>query len=63
MERILGKLLEHKDATDAKMVRIDARFDTVDSKLDQLLKFRWQSGGAYSLLIIIATLAVDWFRH
>lgn len=56
---LLVKLIdEMKYDNDEEHKEIEARFDRIEQKLEELAKFRWQAGGVLALSVLLITLGV-----
>lgn len=56
---LLVKLIdEMKYDNDEEHKEIEARFDRIEEKLEELAKFRWQAGGVLALSVLLITLGV-----
>lgn len=56
---LLVKLIDEiKYDNDEEHKEIEARFDRIEQKLEELAKFRWQAGGVLALSVLLITLGV-----
>lgn len=56
---LLVKIIdEMKYDNDEEHKEIEARFDRIEQKLEELAKFKWQAGGVLALSVLLMTLGV-----